>query len=459
MLTASAITWQEPVPKATSYNHNDGSFSSIYLYHVGKGQFLAMGTTELDMDNRKHKRSAYLDSTDVAAICLTVYDLDDCFDNDFCAVRAKSNYRWPWSTDNNDYYYGYFWLAYDYNGNVYFLHHDYLHEPLDNGIIAGYDGLVWSGPEENYFGRPYSYNLGMLGWDPFAEDTDWEGNPLGTNQMLHLGYTSTWRWVSEDNYQLYLSQKRLYRAAVAAEVAGVDYTVYTDIYEVGRKDQLDAASEELEAASNTQAILENSINTATLDNPQDVTALMVNPDFTTGNTNGWVLNMPNAADLGYQDNTDYTHGEANLTGFIQAWHPNNALENGSITTTINLLPAGRYRLEADVVATCQTKPATDDTSGCQLFVSGFALDQGTDVATANNSPQRFAVDFTLRGGALTLGLRARNTDSNWLAGDNFRLTYYGKSEFPEGDLNEDGKVNVADITKVVNIALKKNNQE
>ena len=306
---------------------------------------------------------------------------------------------------------------------------------------------------------------GALGWIPNSEDTDWDGNPTGTNQRLHIVSSDTqtaetqWLMISEDNYQLYLSQKRLYRAAVAAEAAGVDYTVYTDIYEVGRKDQLDAASEELEAACNTQAILENRINTATLDNPQDVTALMVNPDFSTGNTDGWVLNMPNATDLGYQNNTDYTHGEANLTGFIQAWHPNNALENGSITTTINLLPAGRYRLEADVVATCQTKPATDDTSGCQLFVSGFALDQGTDVATANNSPRRFAVDFTLRGGALTLGLRARNTDSNWLAGDNFRLTYYGKSEFPEGDLNEDGVVNVADITKVVNIALKKNNQE
>ena len=90
---------------------------------------------------------------------------------------------------------------------------------------------------------------------------------------------------------------------------------------------------------------------------------------------------------------------------------------------------------------------------------GFALDKGTDVATANNSPRHFTLDFTLRGGALTLGLRAKDTDSNWLAGDNFKLMYYGKSEFPEGDLNEDGEVDVADITKLVNIAIKKKDNE
>ncbi len=424
-LTASAITWQGPVPVFGAYYSGP---KGVYLFNVGKKQFLAMG----EKDATLWRWRAILDSTDVAAVPITIGSRDESY-----VVR----------TSDNNYYLGY-------SGNNVFFTTD---------SFTGVSGIDWAFPEMGA-GDVTSWSL-VLGWDPDAEDTDIDGNPTGTNQTLYLVNPndrvceSNWDVVSEDNYQLYLSQKRLYRAAVVAEAAGVDYTAYTEIYEYGRKDQLDAASEELEAASNTQAILENRINTATLDNPQDVTALMVNPDFTTGNTNGWVLNMPNATDLGYQNNSDYTHGEANLTGFIQAWHLSNALENGSLTTTINLLPAGRYRLEADVVATCQTKPATDDTSGCQLFVSGFALDQGTDVATANNSPRRFAVDFTLRGGALTLGLRARNTDSNWLAGDNFRLTYYGKSEFPEGDLNEDGEVNVADITKVVNIALKKNNQE
>ena len=110
--------------------------------------------------------------------------------------------------------------------------------------------------------------------------------------------------------------------------------------------------------------------------------------------------------------------------FIEAWQGSpTPVSNGQIAQTIKKLPAGVYRLEADMIATLQSDASAEVTG-----VSLFAGNAKVPVATDNGKPQHFSVKFenaTTRD--VTIGIDVSGTNANWVAMDNVRLIYESKA--------------------------------
>ena len=186
---------------------------------------------------------------------------------------------------------------------------------------------------------------------------------------------------------------------------------------------------------------------ATNDNPADVTALMINPNFDQGNKDGWDITSGIGQNLQYNYNDgvhDYTlpdgtaiHGHYNsetgswMQGFIEAWHQSNNLGNGTISQTIVGLPAGKYSFSCDAIA-CRQSAGKQANVGVYLFAQGGDVNMKTAISTANERPEHFEMTFVSSGGTIVLGLMSQNATANWMAADNFELWFYG-----EVDPNDD----------------------
>lgn len=177
------------------------------------------------------------------------------------------------------------------------------------------------------------------------------------------------------------------------------------------------------------------LKTATLPDDFDVTAATVtNSDFGRFSI-GW--NVDHIGDIiGYKNPNEADHyhenGDVVLDYYVEAWKCEAALGDGQISQTITSLPAGIYRLEADVIATNQYDYSAEVTG-----VSLFAGNQKTPVATENNKPQHFSVEFTqYEDGDCTIGVDVTNTNANWVAMDNVRLYRLG-GEVPAAVVDAD----------------------
>lgn len=165
------------------------------------------------------------------------------------------------------------------------------------------------------------------------------------------------------------------------------------------------------------------LTTATVPANFDITAIIINPDFEQMER-GWKLpvewvNYPNVNKRGWKG-ASYENGEVSIDKFVDTWE-NTTLKDGDISQTIKALPAGIYRLEADIIATNQNDANAEVTG-----VSLFAGSQKTAVATKNEKPQHFSVEFTLDETCdCTIGINVNNTNANWVAMDNVRMYYVG----------------------------------
>ncbi len=185
--------------------------------------------------------------------------------------------------------------------------------------------------------------------------------------------------------------------------------------------------------------------TAALTEDLDVTGAMItNPDndyFDIGWTIGF-LGMNN----GWQ-NANYSNEDCTIDSFVESWRPGEALSDGRHSQTIKNLPAGKYRLDVKAIATWQDDPEQEVTGVC-LFMG----DQSTPLATANEKPQFFSVEFTNEETQdVEIGLKVENTTANWVALDDVRL-YLRVGRLP-GDANGDGYVTIADVMAVVDYIL------
>ena len=170
-------------------------------------------------------------------------------------------------------------------------------------------------------------------------------------------------------------------------------------------------------------IINGKFDAASEDNPMDVTDIIVNPDFEQMNANGWTLTIT-GQNIKYQG-ASYTNGDVTISHFIEAWiySGNGTLGDGELSQKVYGLPAGKYMLEADIIAVNQGN-ASISATGAYLF----ANDMNKEVATGNEKPQHFTLNFIHDGSdELTIGVKTVSTTANWLAADNFRLTYYGQS--------------------------------
>lgn len=171
---------------------------------------------------------------------------------------------------------------------------------------------------------------------------------------------------------------------------------------------------------------------ATDNTVRDVTFLITNPDFSSGNTSGWNLTIQDYTASGYQGST-YTNQNRGVvvSGFAEFWHPSTkTLGDGEISQVIADLPEGTYRLSADIIAVHQGGNAT---SGVYLFARDNQDITQRSVGTANGVPEHYEVVFNTTGGDVTIGIRTENTTANWIAADNFILEYCANSS---GDIEE-----------------------
>ena len=130
---------------------------------------------------------------------------------------------------------------------------------------------------------------------------------------------------------------------------------------------------------------------------------------------------------------NYSDGASLVQPFIEIWQDSyyGPVGDCSLTQILRSLPAGSYTLQADMMAVRQAynnywgsqdnEPAT----GVVLF----ANEATTNVATGNDPPQRFTLDFNLTAQKdVELGVRVSNTNANWIAIDNVVLYFHGTEE-------------------------------
>ena len=176
-----------------------------------------------------------------------------------------------------------------------------------------------------------------------------------------------------------------------------------------------------------------------VDNPIDITGVILNPAFETGNSNNWTITATEDSpdgkigqNQGYQNNNTYENGDAGVivSQFIEAWRPNGAaLNDGDIYQTIAAaLPQGYYMLEVDGFATNQAEIPEEGIVGASLFaqVGDAAVTQPVGIAVTGGVPEHFVLSFYSDGETpTTIGLRVIGTNASWIVADNFTLSYIG----------------------------------
>lgn len=295
----------------------------------------------------------------------------------------------------------------------------------------------------------------VLGWDPTNEDS-YQGSatevmyeddgvtPKNVN-ILMLDPTrddiyAEWDFVDELSYLAYVYQGKIIALieeiiAEGLEAYGANYEDYHDAYDSGDIDQIVEAYDEL-AAVVSEAKQAKAFSEASETNPQDATFMLENPAFDAGNISGWTCTFvsgQNANNVGYQQGGNgYTNGDIKVWKFIEAWanqafNPNvtyRTIGDGKLSQTIVNMPQGKYKFTCDCIAV-QQDGASDPVTGVELFAIGGTLDVFTNLSTGNGVPEHFELTFVNTGGDVEIGLRTNNATANWIAADNFTLTYYG----------------------------------
>ena len=189
------------------------------------------------------------------------------------------------------------------------------------------------------------------------------------------------------------------------------------------------------AITEQQTALQAALNTFKYANASPTNGLEITiPNATMDAFGAWNvrLNKDDGDAVGWQitnNGTKYNGFEGKI---METWvNQNGALGvDNYARQTLTEMPAGRYRLRAQIIA-CRQNNA-DATTGVTLF----ANNQTTACKTANNTPTEFMVEINMtEAGPLTIGIDIpASTQANWVAWDNVTLKYFGTQE---GDIVEE----------------------
>lgn len=144
----------------------------------------------------------------------------------------------------------------------------------------------------------------------------------------------------------------------------------------------------------------------TEDVPTDVTYAITNSGFEYRNTGGWTMTPTNA--FAHQVNNDFAGKAGGYYG--ERWQASGGLSDCSIEQTLTDMPAGYYTLSAKVKY---------NGTGASIYAND------AQTAITANQLDRYAVRKKIqRGDDLTIGIRVNSGTGNWIAFDQFQLTYY-----------------------------------
>lgn len=173
-------------------------------------------------------------------------------------------------------------------------------------------------------------------------------------------------------------------------------------------------------AETTAADLQAAMNgyVATLDSLFGVADVIVNADFSSGNT-GWTADM-NAGNHNKWLNVN--------DGFVEKWTPApGVLADFEFSQEIVGLPAGTYTFAAYVSACQQGNDDSYEVSGVSLFANGESVAVHTINIDRDATNKALGAEFVTvtvtigEGETLKVGMSVASTDANWVVMDNAKL--------------------------------------
>ena len=162
-----------------------------------------------------------------------------------------------------------------------------------------------------------------------------------------------------------------------------------------------------------------------VDNPQDMTTMIINPSFEEGNINGWTTKLSD--DTGARANNNSTYHVDNADGnyVFNTWSAGYA-----ITQTIKSMPNGVYKLQGMVTS-------SDDCTNIYLLANSKHKAITLETSPKTGRKQTYfttgEIIFYTTNGEVTIGasgcasdgISFANEGEWWYKADNFHLTYYG----------------------------------
>ncbi len=165
------------------------------------------------------------------------------------------------------------------------------------------------------------------------------------------------------------------------------------------------------------------------------TDAIVNPAYD-DRTNGWTNNFAQQMGTGGYMAANGTNGETyeGIWDFMESWTGTPGhLDNGKTYQRIKKLPAGTYTLTAYILATQQNLAGAglssiDALTGVNMYaIADNVTLKSSTVKTENNVAKKQTLNFATKGeGDVEIGVMIENTNCNWVAFDNWTLTFVQK---------------------------------
>lgn len=160
------------------------------------------------------------------------------------------------------------------------------------------------------------------------------------------------------------------------------------------------------------AIYDYRLSIASSDESVDMTNLIVNPSFENKGSAGWVNEG-----MGAQGNSEFKK-KAGST-YMEAWTWHGGMIHDCTLSQVVPLPNGKYVLTA-VAQNIQQGSNNKACDGAYLFADEYK----TPVGAADT----YSLEFVSIENQVNLGFMTRSSSGNWIAVDNFKVTYLGRSE-------------------------------
>ena len=472
-IAMNAAEWVKPtVPQlspASAFvpSEEKGSGDTYYLWNEEYGAFLGEGN---DWNIR-----ATMQPEKGLEFYFSKYKINDVWQegnyyfNTYTVANQSGRWDWMWIHIDNEYY----------------CDTDYK-EPGQNRQY-GSDAPVW-----NYEVNGESLRILTGSLQPiWNEDTQGRKYYLGKprtgegaeegNTIIYPNCTPDdnidWRVVTKPNYEVFQTQLRTYKAAMELADAiavskekyeGIDLSEVEEVYNntSSTEDELKAAQEHIKDLE--KDFVSGNIDNATVENPYDATAYIVNPNYD-GNVNGWT----GISTSWY--NTVAEIWNANTTPY-DTYQVINGLPNGVYEINVNslhrigdydwdhyktgkLADDAQYRRTSQVYANdywklnydlsefASTTPLLDRE---YQVVNGYYFPNGqpySDVAFNENHLYEHSLFATVSDGTLKIGVRCNpREEKSWTSIDTWRLKYYGNSAEALALLKTSLRANIKDYS-------------
>ena len=181
-------------------------------------------------------------------------------------------------------------------------------------------------------------------------------------------------------------------------------------------------------AAATDLKLPNNYNQASDENGIDMTVVITNPSFETGDLTGWTRNEKATGDTKVAENSsDVYHMELAEGSYVfNTWNGSTPEGDFYVSQVLKGLPAGTYELQAILASDKGNKiNLTANEAGMPIEIPEKA--EGVELSEKNIGIDASIIFKLEAKGDVTI----KASSSNWFKADNFRLTYYGTESAKE----------------------------